>query len=250
MNTRISRQNANNRFRTDFHSHCLPDMDDGAENLEISLKVLQMCREQGIKKIVASPHYYLHKEKVESFLTRRQIAYDQIISSPEYNSSSLGIDIIKGAEVRLEKDISFTDISPLCIEGTRVLLLELPFVPYSPWMTDEIWNLSQTSQVTPMIAHIDRYIGIYKQKHIDRLLAERYCVYQVNAEALRFKKVIKSVYRMAEEQYQLVIGSDCHNLTVRPPNIPSAHAKLRKSKAGQELVDYMLRCSEELFAKG
>ena len=42
----------------DFHTHILPGMDDGSKNIEESIQMLKMQAEQGIRCVVASPHFY------------------------------------------------------------------------------------------------------------------------------------------------------------------------------------------------
>ena len=41
----------------DIHSHILPGVDDGAFDVETSVKLLQMCKEQGITDVIATPHF-------------------------------------------------------------------------------------------------------------------------------------------------------------------------------------------------
>ncbi len=40
----------------DLHGHYLPAVDDGAENMEISLAMLRHAQADGIETIVATPH--------------------------------------------------------------------------------------------------------------------------------------------------------------------------------------------------
>ena len=42
----------------DFHSHILPEMDDGSKDAKMSLAMLQMEREQGVTEVVFTPHFY------------------------------------------------------------------------------------------------------------------------------------------------------------------------------------------------
>ena len=41
---------------TDFHSHVLPEMDDGSRSVEESLEMLAMSWQQGVRHIAASSH--------------------------------------------------------------------------------------------------------------------------------------------------------------------------------------------------
>ncbi len=51
----------------DFHTHILPEIDDGSRNVEMSLNMLAAQREQQVDEIVATPHFYAQKDSVEEF---------------------------------------------------------------------------------------------------------------------------------------------------------------------------------------
>ena len=55
----------------DFHSHILPGIDDGSRNVETSIGMLRMCREQGVDIMIATPHFYsLRSYAMRSILFR------------------------------------------------------------------------------------------------------------------------------------------------------------------------------------
>ncbi|MEI3569540.1 MAG: CpsB/CapC family capsule biosynthesis tyrosine phosphatase [Roseburia faecis] len=62
----------------DFHTHILPEIDDGSRNVEMSLNMLAAQREQQVDEIVATPHFYAQKDSVEEFLLRRQRSYEKL----------------------------------------------------------------------------------------------------------------------------------------------------------------------------
>ena len=45
----------------DFHSHVLPELDDGASSLAMSQEIMRQTRSQKVKKMVATPHFYPDK---------------------------------------------------------------------------------------------------------------------------------------------------------------------------------------------
>ena len=62
---------------TEYHCHVLPGLDDGSNSLGTSLAMLEMMKEQGVKRVIFTPHFYCHEEEsVESFLEKRQAAFD------------------------------------------------------------------------------------------------------------------------------------------------------------------------------
>ena len=57
---------------TEYHCHILPGIDDGAKDVETSLKMIEMMKEQGVDRIVATSHFYAHREKsVAEFIKKR-----------------------------------------------------------------------------------------------------------------------------------------------------------------------------------
>ena len=69
-------------FTFDYHSHILPGCDHGSDGIKTSLKQIEMAKSVGIKTICATPHFYPHKESVESFLARRQRTYEALKANP------------------------------------------------------------------------------------------------------------------------------------------------------------------------
>ena len=42
----------------DIHSHILYGVDDGPDNIETSIEMMKIAYDEGIRKIVATPHYH------------------------------------------------------------------------------------------------------------------------------------------------------------------------------------------------
>ena len=71
----------------DFHSHILPCLDDGSKSVDESIKMLKTLASQGVKKVVATPHFYANDESIEQFLNRRDEAFLKI-----KNDGNLGVN--------------------------------------------------------------------------------------------------------------------------------------------------------------
>ena len=59
----------------DFHSHVLPNIDDGSSSLSMSKEILEETRRQKVKKMVASPHFYPDRMALDVFLSKREKAF-------------------------------------------------------------------------------------------------------------------------------------------------------------------------------
>ena len=67
----------------DFHSHILPGIDDGSADLEQSIRMLEMYQGSGVDIFIATPHYNIKEGRIDSFIHRRDTAYDKLINEIE-----------------------------------------------------------------------------------------------------------------------------------------------------------------------
>ncbi|MEG0229118.1 MAG: CpsB/CapC family capsule biosynthesis tyrosine phosphatase, partial [Oscillospiraceae bacterium] len=150
----------------DYHCHILPEMDDGAKDVETSEKMLEMLFEQGVDAVVLTPHYYMSKESAESFLKRREKSFLELKKS-NFNR----IKYVLGAEVYLEKHISKIEyMEKLCFGSSKYILIEMPYSPIKDWMLKELDDIYYNLQLIPIFAHLDRYIKIYTKNDYKNLL--------------------------------------------------------------------------------
>lgn len=197
----------------DYHCHILPAIDDGSKNVEMSLGMLDMLHSQGVTKHIATPHFYLHKNNIENFLNNRQHAYEKVIQA------NPNLDILLGAEVTIERGLSEVEnLDKLCIQGTNLLLLELPYIPFDNWILDEIYNITCKYDVQVIIAHINRYYPWYSKKEMNEVLSNTQYIFQINNDAFEDKGMTKFVLKLIKQDYTLIFGSDTHNLGERKPN--------------------------------
>lgn len=210
------------------HCHIIPRMDDGAKTVEESLRMIQLMRKQGVERIVATPHFYAHREKsVNSFLEKRQMAFNKLLEADSKNA-----DILLGAEVSIEQEISsMTDIDKLCFQSTDFILLEMPYSSFSSWILDEIDDIAFGLKRTPILAHIHRYLNYYSKAEIEEILKLK-TILQINNEAFLNFKTRKFVKSLIKEGYPYVFGSDSHNMTDRKPNWD-----LLKMKVNEQIIN-------------
>ncbi|WP_099205263.1 CpsB/CapC family capsule biosynthesis tyrosine phosphatase [Scatolibacter rhodanostii] len=220
-------------FHLDLHTHCLPGIDDGAKNPEVSLQLLSRLLEQGITKVVFTPHFYPHKETLSSLLRRRFESWNRLI--PHLQGKKVP-NLCVGAEIYLTRELSREDLRPLCLGKSNYLLIEMPRQPYHEWMAEEIQNIAFTWNVIPIIAHIERYLPWYSAKDYESLLAFDEQILQFNAESVLKKTDFKFIYKLYQVGYPLLISSDCHDLEMRRPVFDQAVQFLSKKKQGREIL--------------
>lgn len=222
----------------DCHSHILPEMDDGSESVDISLAMLRKSFLQGVDLMISTSHFYADQEYPEVFLRRRAESFaklqDAMLMSPEVYPN-----IVLGAEVLFFPGISVAEEIPLLRIGkSQSILVEPTMAPWSDGMLDEIAQMGVNFHLTPVIAHVDRYMeNLRDNTLIDRVL-ERKMLVQVNADYFLSPKTGKAAIQNLKNGKIHLIGSDCHNLSSRMPNL--RNAKKQAERYGVESEFKML----------
>ena len=198
---------------TEYHCHILPAIDDGASDPETSLAMVAKMQQQGVERIVATPHFYAHRERsLKDYLEKRQAAFKKIEGKTAIS------DIRLGAEVAIEHGISEIDgIEQLAFQGTDLILLELPYRPFAEWMLEEAYNLVTEHKLRLVLAHVHRYLEYYNKAEMARVLFMR-AIFQINNEAFESMSQRSFVKSLVKEDKHLIFGSDSHDLGQRRPN--------------------------------
>lgn len=229
-------------MKTDFHCHILPSFDDGPKDVQESIEILKRQKQQGLDRVVSTSHFYRNKETYEQFVIRRQKAYNQL------SQSILGNDlpeIILGAEVTFYNSIVDEDISGLCISGTKYLLLELPFYNLSAPEYNLLVEFVESSEYKIIFAHIERYYQFYNRTLFENIL-KLDALFQVSCDSIIEKTLRKISLKLIKEQRVHIIGTDCHNVTSRPPLYDVA-SQIIKKKLGQTYLDNLHKKGEGLL---
>ncbi len=228
----------------DFHSHILPRMDDGSKSIEESLEMLRRLSAQGITKVVATPHFYANDESVAEFLERRKQSYNSLM--PHITEDMP--EILLGAEVKYYQGISrLEDLKALCIEGSDLLLLEMPMCKWTEYTVKEVVDITGFGNIIVVMAHVERYMNFQSKKIWNQLL-ECDLLMQVNADFFTELHTRRKALKMIMDQTVQLIGSDTHNLTTRCPRMGEAFEIIRK-KHGEGFVRHINHYENELFSR-
>ena len=234
----------------DFHSHILPKIDDGPDRLSESLGLLRRSCRQGVEVMVSTSHFYADEDDPQSFLDRRNAAFQRVREAMLRDAEVYPM-IVLGAEVLYFPGISQAqDIEKLTIGSGRTILVELPMAPWSDAMLDEIVELGENLRCKPVIAHVDRYMRMLKDKHLLNRVLERNLLVQVNASWFLDPGTVKSAVRSLKQGKIHLIGSDCHNLLSRSPNLGQARQQAEAYGAAAEFEELRRNALRLLFPRG
>ena len=232
------------KIGADIHTHILPEIDDGARDCDESIRLIEAQRNMGVTDLVFTPHFYMSEISVEDFLICRDLAFKKL--SEKIGEMGLFEDMRfhLGAEVRYDPNLIRTDLKKLCIGETSYLLLE-PTASF-PFNFENTLDYMLSKGITPVIAHIERYDYLLKdKKFLDKLL-DSGVILQCNASAVFGKYRSKTAVNLIKQGYVGIIASDCHDPQNRPPMLADAYSALKKE--GQRLINNSIKLiNDRLF---
>lgn len=231
----------------DFHSHVLPGIDDGSKSVEMSIQMLRVEAQQGIGHVVATPHFYPQYDTPERFLKRRAAA--EIALREEMQKHTGLPELSVGAEVYYFPGISDSEgISELTIDQKRCILIEMPTSTWTEAMYRELEGLYVKRDLVPIIAHIDRYIGRFSNHGILNRLERLPVLIQANAEFFLERYTSSLALRMLKKEEIHLLGSDCHDLSSRKPNLQDA-LDLIYRRLGRDAMEGIFSCQRNVLAE-
>ena len=219
----------------DFHTHILPKADHGSDCVETSAIQLSYAKAAQIDGIIATSHFYPHRHEALAFVKRRNDAYERLAESGLIPS---GLTIKLGAEVLLCAGLErLPNLDKLCFEGTKILLIELPFSDFIPEYEDSVKALCDMGYEV-ILAHADRY----PSDNIETLLFPGVKI-QLNAEGLCGFMRKKKLYEWIDKDIVVGIGSDIH---MTDKKAYKQYLKARK-KLGEKRFSRIMAKSAEIF---
>ena len=231
----------------DFHSHILPQLDDGSASVEESIAMLRQEAAQGIRHVVATPHFYARYDDPQVYFPARKQAYQRLCREMEFHPGLPEVTV--GAEVHFFSGISHSEVlEALTIGKKRCILIEMPDSPWSESMYRELENISQRRDMIPIIAHVDRYISPFRTYGIPDRLAELPVLVQANASFFLRGSTRSLALKLLRQDKIHLLGSDCHNLTTRPPVLGDAVEVIRQ-KLGEEVLERIRYYQKELLTE-
>ena len=190
----------------DIHSHILPGIDDGAENIEESIELISEMKKLGFSKIYGTPHSYpgLYDNTTESI----KGSFEKLIKEIPEN-----INIDYASEYMLDKSLieKAKNKTLLCIKDNYVLV-EMSFISEPIGLYDIIYEIKVNGYV-PILAHPERYLFLdikdfYKLKRFG-------CLFQANLLSTTDYygvSIRKKLDLLLKNKLIDFAGSDIHNM--------------------------------------
>lgn len=217
----------------DLHSHILPGVDDGAADLEMSLRIAKKYVENGYEKVVATPHY------IEG--TRKHSSLELLEKLEELNAAiqveGLDLKVLPGNEIYISPSTVSDIVSgqALTLNNSRFVLLELPSNDV-PKYTDTIIYELQIKGYFPIVSHPERNARIIDNPNILHSMLEKGALTQMNLQSLEGmygKSAMETAQVLLKHNMIHFAATDTHSDGRRSPETRRM-LKLLESKVGKE----------------
>ncbi len=230
----------------DIHSHIIPEVDDGACNMEESLQLLQDMVAQGITSLIATPHFYAEDNHLTPLQHSRVISGQLAMLNEK--GSALGLPKVRlGHEVHYFNGISTCEeVLHLCFKGSKYFLLELPYAHIGSNVVNDIVDFSLNFGVKPILAHIERYARHDVFCDLLGVIKEGFAEAQLNCDSVIDKRMRKISFDLINQGYISYLATDAHNTFDRPPRFSEAMDIITK-KLGRSEAERLTHNAERLF---
>lgn len=234
----------------DIHCHILPGVDDGSQDMEMTMDMLSIAYEEGTRDIILTPHYILEKNRYTyDDLDKR---FKKLCKEVEESRKFPDLNLYLGNEILYEEGILTKlrqgDIHTM--NGTRYVLVEYNIrTPYAE-ILHSIDELVEARYI-PIIAHVERYITLEGWiKHIEELI-DKGCYLQMNISSVEggfLNENKRWCRKLLKKGYITFLGTDAHNTDSRAPYTQEYISWIKK-RCGEE-TEWMLEDAAKQMIQG
>jgi protein-tyrosine phosphatase len=198
-------------LNADMHSHLLPGIDDGAEDMENSLELIRGMRSLGYKKLITTPHvmWDMYKNSHEIIREKLKLVQDAV------KEAGIDVEIHAAAEYFLDEHVEEllqTKEPLLAVSGNMVLTeFSMAFPAYN--IKDILFEM-QMQGYQPIVAHPERYIYLERNKDFYTELRDIGCLFQLNLLSLAGgygRSVNELAQYLLKNDFYNLIGTDLHH---------------------------------------
>ena len=202
-------------LHTDMHSHLIPGIDDGAQNMEESLELIRALSDLGFKKLITTPHVMsdFYKNDNETILSGLEKLKEALAQQ--------GIPIALEAAAEYYCDGAFEKSignQKLLTFGDNYLLFEISYMQAPENLQNVLFKL-QLEAYKPILAHPERYPFWYHDFEKYEALKDRGVLFQVNLASLTGyygSSARRTAERLIERNMVDLFSTDVHKMAHIP----------------------------------
>lgn len=221
--------------KIDIHSHILSGIDDGAESVEETLKMLKIAADDGVRQIIATPHFHYRRGHATPEQIRNKISEVQKLAE----EAKIPVKLHAGNELYYTHELLETVKAgeALTMAGSDYVLLEFSPETERRRIQNAMYEFLCEGYY-PVIAHMERYLAFQKHEDFAEAVLQMGACFQVNAGSL-LGNAGWAVKRFAKEMVKNgnihFIATDAHDADRRSPAFGKAAEWLLK-KCGESAL--------------
>ncbi|WMJ85797.1 CpsB/CapC family capsule biosynthesis tyrosine phosphatase [Anaerocolumna sp. MB42-C2] len=224
----------------DIHDHILPGVDDGAQSMEQTLRMFKIAYEEGIRTVIATPHFYTGS-KIPSMAELRDCL---IRVTEELNKVLPQMSLYLGGEIYYsQKCISLLINKQIpALADSRYLLVEFQVMAEYQYIKKAVQEILINGYI-PILAHIERYESLVKELGQVQELVNMGAYVQINAQSIMgdngftYKRITR---KLLKNNLVHIIATDSHNDGEKAPRVKKCAAYLTK-KYGEAYTNDLLQ---------
>lgn len=212
----------------DIHCHILPEVDDGAKNMEMAMEMLKTEYEQGVRLIILTPHFRNHMFEPDEKTVLTQ--FERLCREKEKKFPDM--ELYLGCELHASMDMveMLRNRKQFCMAGTTYVLTEFSGGDSKSYIKERLYHLL-SSGYKPIVAHAERYESVLGDLDFVDELVEMGVLIQINADSILGKdgrKVKKFCRNLMKHDLLHLVGSDGHDPEERPVRMKECAAYIEK----------------------
>ena len=194
----------------DFHSHIIPNVDDGSRSVEETFELLKEAKEAGFSGVISTSHYM--EEYYETDVAERSVWIKAI--SENLGKKDIDLNLYLGNEVYITKNIInlLETRKATSINNSNYVLFEFPMNSKPMDMYDIIYDMLEYKLI-PILAHPERYSFVQKDPNLIYDLIQKGVLMQSNYGSILGmygEKAEIVVRKLLENNMVHLLGSDVH----------------------------------------
>ena len=217
----------------DFHSHILPNIDDGSTSIGETINLIEEASKVGFTGIISTSHY------IQGYYEFDCYERNQLLDIVQNKMQSGNLELYLGSEIYFSSEIIdlIKDKKASTINNTRYLLFELPMNTKPLFVKELVYELIQNGY-RPIIAHPERYSYVQDEINYVRELANLGNLFQANYGSvlgMYGNDAKKTLKKLLKDDLISFLGSDVHRTGQIYTKIPKALKKINKIVSTEKL---------------
>ncbi len=211
----------------DIHTHILPMVDDGPDELGEAMEMLEIAVRNGTSHIVLTPHYLTDDDRSKD-LSKSQLEEKFEEFKKVALEEGCEISLYFGAEVHVTKEIDsiIEKNEIITINNTKYVLLEFDFSEESDRAL-EITKKILNAGYLPIIAHPERYKFVKNDPALIIPFVQEGAILQINSSSILGENGAASqeaALTIINSELASIVASDSHGVFYRSPDLSEAYA--------------------------